>query len=779
MTKAWLWGILLVWILLCTFSVMAETNDPGKTLLFNDTVYHTEKVTVEEKTLELTVNPSFQAMIEHNDNTIILTEYRCTSKDGFQYCVENISQDEQGNYFAETALLRLQGALNISRSFDKTKARIGELITATITLTNIGYQDINLITYEEVFPNFTFFHTTNNMTLEAHRGTWKGDLIRGQTKQFAYTIYGGNASTFDQAASISFFNGYNSTYTNSSETEFSFNHSLATVLGSNELEVGESSTINLTFRNPFNKEISVELEIDFPPHLNPTSYVGWTRDGKTLSWSDVLSANKEVNHSITFRAEKTGTDNIVSWIRSLTVDGREVRNNLVVDEVKADFEDLSITTSWGTSADAKEETSKQLAVGIENENNHVPFNQIRFSATMENETLYEKIIDQLPAGEESNIDFSFAVPGVVQSTSKKINLSFAYSTVYGEKKYSSIIRTLNIKADEGISITKTFSNTSFTSNETLNITVSIKNNRGVDLEQVLVEESFSKDFVLLGGLTKKYVPLDAGETLEVYSYLLRVPLLEYDKQYTFETTVMDDLDNHLTTYNNKETVFVAGEKGKRPPEADNLSNQSNTSQNRTLSSRNQTETLINETNQVQNNEADSEQEQGGVRMLVAFYIPLILLIVGIVLFILFLKMGIITLNLPVKQATQAQQTQQAPVQQAPAQAQQPVAQSTPPAPAPEQTEQPAQQPAAEQPQEPQQAPQPEQAPQAPEPQPAEEQPKSGEQQAEQAREATPAEQPAEKPASQEAAQGEQKEEAPKEDAEKSDEQKTEQEKKES
>ncbi len=658
-----------VWILaLAVFAVIMSANalaseqiSPGKILLFNGTLYDGQIVEIEGKNIDADINPSFQVVVQHDGNTIISQAYKCVSKDEYKYCIYNVSEDEYGNLFAEVEVVLHTAFLQVERSFDRTEAYAGELMETDVTLTNIGYQPADSINYADEFPYYVQIYSSQEMAFSKNKTFWTGSINPGNSKSFKYVFYSKNSSEFDQSSNITFFNGYNTTYSNSSEESFSFNHSVTKKVSATSLDIGEESSLNITIYNPYTDNTRIEEGIYFSSGLTPESYNGCQKEENKLSCIAILDRNEERVFSVKFRASKSEKQNISFVVEDIDIPDPDIRIKNLFDEdtdivsITNSLDDMEIVSSASASDQLKENTKKQISVGLSNPNLYAALTNIAFKAEFNNQTINGSV-PYIGADDETQISFELAMPEVSKTSSKPLKLSTNYTTEFGERDYVEKTISLSVQDDSGIEITKTFSNTSFNGNETLNITVKLKNNRGVDLPRILAEETYPSDFKLLKGLAKKYLPMDSGESLTAYSYLLKVPSPDYDTEYTFVTTVKDDFGSKLTTYTSQGTVSVKGRLGKRPPVQ--LNNSVNSSSSNT--SVQEMENLINDEtgkNNYSEQQAggdettdDSQQgvskKNGGVLMLVIFYLPLAVLILLIIVFFVFVKMKFIILNLP-------------------------------------------------------------------------------------------------------------------------------------
>lgn len=651
--------LFFIWIagIICTAFAIEEIS-PGSWLLFNDTLYDNEKVDIDGKILAIKINPSYQVSISHNGNTIILNKYGCVNKDSYRYCIFNVSYDDYDNLFAETEVILNLPVLSIERTIEKTSMYVGELVDVRILLANNGTSTIENIIYTDEFPKEAEIYFSPNMEYYGNKTVWRGSLARGKSKELEYRFFIKNVTKFSQSANYTYYNGHNTSYGVFGKKDFTANHSMGVKVQNTSIGVGEESRINVTISNPYAVKMRAEVLVAFDYGLSPSSFPGCSKTGNNVECFVLLERGEEKVFNIKFKGEKSGRQNITSMIKKLGLEDVEVRwvydNEKDIKSVDVKLEKLTIATNLAAPFELKESTKKQVAVEIVNPNKHAGFSNVFFKAIFGNKTAHEQEFS-LQSGSSTRVSFNIDSPEVVGSEFVKLNISLAYSTDYGDQEYTENIVSLKIVDDTGISITKSFSNTSLKGNGTLIVNVTVKNNRGIDLEKVFVEDKFSSDFKIMQGLAKKNVPLKDGETLNIYSYTVIAPILDFNKEYIFETVIMSELDKHLTTYTSQEKIYVEGVYGEKPVELQNTSE--NSHNNETSSTSSQMENLINGSSSSRKEEKTTEnsyetskeklqKQNGGALMLFVFYIPLCVLVILLILFFVFVKKKFIILNLP-------------------------------------------------------------------------------------------------------------------------------------
>ncbi|RJQ15838.1 hypothetical protein C4573_06830 [Candidatus Woesearchaeota archaeon] len=655
----------LLIVLIVLQAVYAEKVSPGKYLLLNATLYSGEKREVENKTLYVYINSDLDVNLQYNGSSYFLNKYQCKTNMPYRVCLQNVSFDEQDNKIAVTELYFMTADIAVERVITEHEAiPLGAIQTITVTLLNNGSLPANDILYTDIFPENIGIASVTNAERLGNVIQWKGSLAPGNSREIEYEIYGKNASVQTLVANITYHDGNTTIVDNSSELELEFvNDFFSATLLNDSLETYEQSEINISLEN-LTTDFSSVLNIAFPDSFIVSAPSGFSKSGNVFSIDVEQSTGDEFTFS--FYGTRTGNYSLIIVSASPKMESYFIDSLMLNESIEIAHQSLILATNYADGDEVKENTEKQIVLELTNPNAFTDFVNARLVVLLGNQTIKDEKIENLIKGKATSLSFTTTVPETELEESRVLNITVHYENDDKQKFFSEELVSLTLVPDDGIEIIKTFSNVTVYPNQTLNVTVSIKNNRGFDLEKVVVTDAYPVAFEFLQGLYAKGVALDAAETLEVYSYLLKVPDIEYDTDYVFETSAVNEFAGIAAGYSVQSTVHVLGPLGVNPDD-ERGEDSVNVSSNESTFGNNQSQLQNITQNASENNKAYKEElvkndegEEMTTLMLVLFMVIILMLFV-----LMYFNMKMMKAILPqqpkqqpVQQPVQPQQTQQ-------------------------------------------------------------------------------------------------------------------------
>ncbi|MFW6231355.1 MAG: hypothetical protein ACOC32_05025, partial [Nanoarchaeota archaeon] len=140
-------------------------------------------------------------------------------------------------------------------------------------------------------------------------------------------------------------------------------------------------------------------------------------------------------------------------------------------------------------------------------------------------TMQSDMIKNIAAdGAKKVIDSTIVTPSLSSSKKYALTYNISYETEFGYSHSEEIERDLSIVPVDDLVVKHSFSDSSPESGQQVKVTVTLKNNRETDLEDITVADSLPSS-VDVKGTTQTKLDLSQGDTATLYEYYLDLPVV--------------------------------------------------------------------------------------------------------------------------------------------------------------------------------------------------------------------------------------------------------------
>lgn len=573
-------------ILVILSAVAMAKGETGAELITDSWFYDLDVVHVNGYDFTIDIS-SDKVFVNYGEGYYWLEKGECESKEITKICYEDKSYDST-RYEDKVNLefYTIFPVVTISRSVDENSFSIGDTATVSIQLSNTGLKEAEDVIFEDMLPDEIEI-TSHSSSLEqiGNRIRWTGEIKTQQTVSFSYKIQGKKTGTASYKASVSYYDGFTERETTSSSLRISVGNPQTITLSTNasNIYIGDVVDFDALLLNQNNDRITIHnLQIFIPDNFvviqddNDVTKM----DERLYSWSGSLSYNQSVNFDLILQAMYEGEYDII--VRGTTEKDKIMaefeetqrisvsKKDLIIKTLITKEERLDISDSGGIvsqSSDDKEMESFQegrLLVYIQNPYNNIDLKDIDVRVSSVIAQISSVVIAQLNRSNTRKIiDRTIAAPEVSSSKKYKIKTVADYYTEHGIKYSSELEEDLTINPIKELSIKQSLSTSNIEEGDEITVSVSVKNNRDILLENVKVREIIPTG-IKIKGLTSKTTDIPSDDEVDIYEYTLKFPITGNTTPYVISTTV--EYEDNIQKYNleKKTTVNVK----KKSPDID-------------------------------------------------------------------------------------------------------------------------------------------------------------------------------------------------------------------
>ncbi|MBW2964168.1 hypothetical protein KY363_01800 [Candidatus Woesearchaeota archaeon] len=566
---------------------------------FNDKILSGDSIDIDDFTFIITMN-KYASSIHVDAGTMWATVplYGCGKMEHFRICFKNTTYDEEENdLFAEVAIYRYKPDITMTREINATELFTGEEAQVTITLKNSGDPAEQVILTDDYPSSVLIYDLEGGCQVHENQVYWKGHLDGNESRECRFIIKPLKEIHQTLASYLKYWDGFKWEEEYSTTFAFDVEPVLETLMSivREDYEVDEINgetfdyeddlpdvyigeelrlVINITNNHPSENIYVDGFEITLPSDLEykSTGYLRfnylnasgnrssrvWNSDPITkvssniLRWKGYVNVNKSKAFIIRLKAKRTGSQNILTNTDyrydyyDFKDDGQMSFN--VLDPgvgIRMTISDESRIFSAPERLDQEDDTIDvealhpyRVTVYAQNLNKYSKLSGVDVKVYTEiagfRDVRYTEIEEQ---GRVIPYSLILIPPNSAYSTEYPMNISVSYTNDYGEKKYNSTEFRVNVKSAKDITIKLESSEGEvLDGGEETEMTVTVKNDRLVDIRDVRVEDFIPAD-LKPEGVHAKSVKLNKESETVTYKYRITPPVVHNKTYYNITTTV--------------------------------------------------------------------------------------------------------------------------------------------------------------------------------------------------------------------------------------------------
>jgi hypothetical protein len=589
----------------------------SKTEEFSGEILSGESIEIDDFTFIITMNKYANAIFVDGGKIFqTVPLYSCKDMSWFEICFDNTTyNDEENDLYAIVRVFRYKPDLSLTREMNTTELYAGQEAEVTITVNNNGDTASQVILTDDYPTGILIYDLEGGCSVHENEVYWQGHLDGNKSRECRFLIKGTKEAHQSLAAHLKYWDGFKWVDEYSSTLKLDIEPvllvSTAVVREDYEadeqtfdfdeenpfINVGETLRLIINLTNNFpgeNMDVNY-FEINLPPELvysgtgylrfnylnsagNRTSHT-WNSEKITkisntkLSWKGTIS-NKSKAIIIKLKAVQSGKKNAVMaadysynglHFRDSIQESFDVRNpgiaqHLTILDKSKRFSAPERLTEEEDAMDLESLHPYSFTVYIQNANKYAElkdieariitdlagFKTVKYPAIEKEGTRIPYSTEIIPPWNETSIPY-------------KVNISIRFKNEYGETGENSTEYTLTVIPAKDIDITWDSSEGEvlFGAEET-EVTVSVRNDRLIDLKEVTVKDTIDPS-LHIEGVHAKTVKLNREEDTEVYTYRIRAPVVHNKTYYNITTTVSFFDPDRLLDLNFTETRQVTVE----------------------------------------------------------------------------------------------------------------------------------------------------------------------------------------------------------------------------
>jgi len=478
--------------------------------------------------------------------------YTCPEKAGepddwcCPYDVAHVSYEAgEAVWGAHLTFTARQPVIAVSHAATQNTLKLGESTDVTLTFENTGEDTVTNAAYRETIPDGFSIIPSSDFTRRGNTLSLRFSLAPGVKKTYAYTI---RPTAYLSEPILG-----NLTYTYHSLSEsvtpkellisvpspFFITHAFTP--GSPKL--GEKATYTYTLKNTDGQdEMTARLTFAGSLLAVADTPAGLTVENGLLVWEGTLEKGKDITFTFPFTVEKTG---------SLFIDANASMtfNN---DHFTFPLQDRLTTTTTLLAPEirfsGKARAGKNLTVTLFLKNGETPYTNIQGVLTPGTNIFSLARI----APDETAL---LGTLTITPEESETFTLKGSYQSLYGETFTFSTQKELAVDTSgKAFLITRTVNQTSAKPGETVEVSVSVKDQQGRPAD-VSVTDVLPVGALLVGGERERAMSLKDGEARKAYTYRVTIPDSWEAPVFPFHTTVYDK--QAQASYDQRENLTVS------------------------------------------------------------------------------------------------------------------------------------------------------------------------------------------------------------------------------
>ncbi len=450
--------------------------------------------------------------------------------------------------------------LEIDRRIDNNILVVGEEAEFTLTIYNNGDANAAEIYYSDVFPRNVHVITSSGCQNTDNTVFFTGRVPRQSYISCRYTITTTAPVDFTTVASVKYDNGFR-TITNYSSPIRLYSTSFLlvnTTFDKERIGVGEKTNFYINITNLGKESVRVDnLRVRIPDGLEVVSSNNILRDGQHYRWFGNIEGEKSHKIHFVIKGIKTKNSEILT-----NLNYEFERKNYEIANIKSNIyvEDKGVTLESNIANNERFDANTQNTIyfSVFNENNNTEIKNLVFRLNGTDLFPYDTYNLSLlrQQGRSRIASVTLRMPDVDTTKNYRIFGNLTYETPGGEKGSKSIERVLIVEPIKKLVISKTASHLQIEENREATITVQVKNERNVRVNDVKVEEIFHGGLTHRGITTAHIDNISRDQTVTAYTYTIIAPRVLNDTYFNISTEASYTKDGQDYVFNNEIKIKV-------------------------------------------------------------------------------------------------------------------------------------------------------------------------------------------------------------------------------
>ena len=574
--------------------VLSETEE------FNGEILSGESIDIDDFTFIITMNKYANAIFIDADPMFQTVQlYGCKDMESFRICFENTTYDEEENeLYAIVQIYRSKPEVSITRTINETDLLVGQEAEVTITMEATGGHASQIIMTDDYPVSIEIYDLEGGCRVHENQVYWQGHLDEGDERECRFIIKGTEELHQSFTAHLKYWDGfkwvneYSSTLTLDFESVISVYSAIVredyevdgTTFDFDEenpdVDIGETFRLIVNITNEYGDDIDVSaFDINLPvdsiyqsvSHLrfnyinssgNRSSFV-WSSDriskvsNNVLRWKGTIGNFSSKLFIVKLKAVKSGSQSILVQTKyeydDMAFQDNQYEDFIIRDAgigIRLTVDDESKRFSSPVRLDDDEDTDEEDNIDIEalhpyrfriytqNKNKYSALEDVDVTVITDLAGFKKVHYDEI-AKEGQKIPYSVVLipPQVGSNKEFPLNVSVTYKNDFGERYMNYSEFKINVQPNEDLSIGWDSSEGEvLEGGEETEVTVSVDNQRLVDIKEVQVTDTIPSEFHIEGVHAKK-VKLNKETDTDIYRYRLIPPIVHEKTRYEIVTNV--------------------------------------------------------------------------------------------------------------------------------------------------------------------------------------------------------------------------------------------------
>lgn len=575
-------------ILLILLILTLSTSSLAIIEKFDEIVYDKDSLSIDNNLFTFKFSSS-SVNIGINDENYILKQNSCKNTDKIKICVKDIISDYDTKS-SEVLIYYFSPNITISRNQDKTSIDLGDSINFDLTLENKGDYDANNFKYVDYFPEEIFIKSVSgNCIKEENSLIYSGVLKKGAKIQCSYVLVPKTSVELSLKAQITYddVDGEKRVYSNLSNIKSNPLYSLkiykATIkhnyynttddnnntyqddnqtyeyatFEKKEYEIEKEILLRINITNLVNDEITFDnLSIILPETFEIISSNMQKKEDKYV-FRGILSRNASKEFTFTVKPKISGNYKI-NYYANLKKKGKDIFPLKDSIDFKVTQKDLEITSSLDEKTNYDAAREMYISFYAKNTNAYA---DIKMMNAKIKGTMIPEIIIPLNTIKKNTSSMIYKTSFVPNNKSTTEVYSFSLEIEYVDSKDA--VKTIkkewkaNINPVKNLEITRSFTGTEITEEDSISMTVYIKNTRTVPIYNVKAEEIFETNIIRNGKTKTTIESIEPSEKIEAYTYELKAPKTKNQTTITIYTNVTYSEDDEDVIVKKSENIDIS------------------------------------------------------------------------------------------------------------------------------------------------------------------------------------------------------------------------------
>ena len=464
----------------------------------------------------------------------------CSSRGNVNVCFQSAEFDDvENDYRINMRVSLVYPKITLSQTSEKSSMVLGDESKIDVIIRNDGLIGVDKATYRQEIPSgFKVIEGfDNSLSVIGNAIVWESALSADEEKEFSYVLRATGKNSEPLQAEVSFFDGFNIKYAYSNLLALNVDspYILELIPNSTDFFVGDKIEFTLRFTNDADERVTISKgNVHIPDSFNVISKSNQLQENSgRLEFSGEVLANRNVELKFTLMATDSGVFDVSSLVDiygfSFMLD-KSVRLTSTRPETKFRLffvqqrVDEPLIQNLKENSVLEGQQRGQFELFFENPYNH-QISDVRVAISSELLNMTSSIIPIINSKSTRKlIDNSYVTPALQSARRNTLEINFTYFTEFGYLHFEIVEKDITIQPLRDIEVRHSLSNNRPESGDTVRVTVTARNTRRSDLDNVFLREIIPEGFVYRGA-TEGRMSISSGTTATFYEYFIELPVV--------------------------------------------------------------------------------------------------------------------------------------------------------------------------------------------------------------------------------------------------------------